>query len=467
MIIDRIEEMAKQDKNKIAYKINNDYITYRELLDKIYNYSLILSRNGNSPIILYGDKSIDYFCLMLSCIKAKRAYVPIGTCTPIDRLKKIIELTKSSLVITDKKIEIENTEVVNFKDIDKISNYDNKKNNNEIAYIIFTSGSTGEPKGVPISYKNLNNFINWVSNLKPLDEYKNINVLNQANFSFDLSVADIFYSVCNGHTLVSYNDDYEKIYDIFLNDKINAIFVTPTFMKLCLTDSSFNSTNYKDLKCIYFCGELLEVKLVKKIFERFPNISIINAYGPTEATSAVCGILIDKEMIDAELLPVGIVNKSATKIEIIDDEIVLKGNSVFSGYINNIRGGYFSENNINCYRTGDIGYIKDNRLFVKGRMDNQIKYKGYRIELDDIELNINKIKGVKDSAVIAVYDSNNFVKTIKAFVSLDNIDLDSEYIKEELKELVPSYMIPKTINIIDKIPITCNNKKDRKALCEL
>ena len=395
MIIDRIEEIAKQDKNKIAYKINNDYITYRELLDKINNYSLILSRNGNSPIILYGDKSIDFFCLMLSCIKAKRAYVPIGTCTPIDRLKKIIELTKSSLVITDKKIEIENTEVVNFKEIDKISNYDNKKNNNEIAYIIFTSGSTGEPKGVPISYKNLNNFINWVSNLKPLDEYKNINVLNQANFSFDLSVADIFYSVCNGHTLVSYNDDYEKIYDIFLNDKINAIFVTPTFMKLCLTDSSFNSTNYKDLKCIYFCGELLEVKLVKKIFERFPNISIINAYGPTEAASAVCGILIDKEMIDAELLPVGIVNKSATKIEIIDDEIVLKGDSVFSGYINNIRGGYFSENNINCYRTGDIGYIKDNRLFVKGRMDNQIKYKGYRIELDDIKRIIPERKKVK------------------------------------------------------------------------
>ena len=467
MIINRIEEIAKKNVNKIAYKIDNESITYSGLLNKINDYSLILSKNGISPVILYGDKSINYFVLMLSCIKAKRAYVPIGLCTPIERLNKIIKLTRSNLVITDQKINVKDVEIVNFNEIKNINNNNIDSNKNDIAYIIFTSGSTGEPKGVPISYSNLNNFIKWESNLKPLNEYKNINVLNQASFSFDLSVADIYYSLFNGHTLVSYKENIDNIYDIFNNEKINVLFITPTFMKLCLVDSYFNETNYPYLKCIYFCGEMLDTKLVNKIYERFPKISVINAYGPTEATSAVCGILIDKEMLNEKILPVGTIDNCATKLEIIDNEIVLKGDSVFHGYLNNISGGYYLENGINSYKTGDLGYIEKDKIYVKGRIDNQIKYKGYRIELGDIELNINKIKGVKDCAVIASFDENNTVKTIKAFVVVEDSIYDENYVKDELKKLIPSYMLPKTIKIIDSIPVTCNNKLDRKALSEL
>ena len=467
MIINRLKEFAKDKKDRIAYRIDDESITYGDLWNKIEEYSLLLSRNGSSPVILYGDKSINYLVLMLSLIKAKRAYVPVGSCTPLERLKNIIKYTNSSLLITDKKIEIDNIEIVNFNNIDKIKNKNNTNNKNDIAYIIFTSGSTGEPKGVPISYNNLNNFTNWISNLKPLSEYKNINVLNQASFSFDLSVADVFYSLNNGHTLVSYNDNYENIYDILLKNNINVAVVTPTFMKLCLVDSSFNEEHFKELKCIYFCGEMLNVKLVEKLYERFPNISIINAYGPTEATSAVCAILIDKEMLNNSLLPVGNIKESATKIEIIDNEIVLKGESVFQGYINNIQGGYYLEEGINCYKTGDFGYIKDDLIYVKGRIDNQIKYKGYRIELDDIENNIKNIKGIKDSIVTAIFDDNNVVKTIKAFVEVEDPKYDEQYIRDELDKLIPKYMLPKTINIVDKIPITCNNKLDRKALSKL
>ena len=169
-------------------------------------------------------------------------------------------------------------------------------------------------------------------------------------------------------------------------------------------------------------------------------------------------------MIENEIpLPVGDMKKTATNIEIIENEIVLKGKSVFGGYLG-IKGGFYKENNQNCYKTGDIGYIKDEKLYCKGRIDTQIKYKGYRIELFDIEYNLTQIMGVKEAVVITKKDENGAIKTIKAFV-LANID--EEQIKARLVQKIPAYMLPKTIKIMDKFPLNQNGKTDRKALSKL
>lgn len=467
-MINRIKKVVELNPNKIAYKVNNESITYNELWNQAYKYALYLKKQGTSPVIIYGHKSINIVISILACIIADRTYVPVDSSTPLKRLNQIIELTNSLLILTDEDVSFEKIDCLCLCELKQYENCDIKQNKNDIVYIIFTSGSTGIPKGVPISKTNLNSFINWISNLKPLSNYRSINVLNQANFSFDLSVADLYYSLSNGHTLISFNSDiqanYSEIFDIM--PEINVAVMTPTFMKLCLLNKDFNEINYPNFKCIYFCGEQLEVKTVEKIFEVFPNLKIINAYGPTEATSAVSGILIEKEMLkNKELLPVGEVGNFATNIEIIDNEIVLKGKSVFSGYLGNYIGGYYKENNINCYKTGDIGYIENGRLYCKGRKDSQVKYKGYRIELNDIEYNINLITGVRECAVVAKYNDNLIVKSIKAFVVYNNQDVD--YIKNELKKNIPSYMIPKTIKIVDKLPINKNGKIDRKVLSEL
>lgn len=464
-MISKIKKIVNKYPNRVAYIVNNNAITYQELWNKAIKYGELLKKDGTSPVVIYGNKEINVIISILSCLIANRPYVPVGECTPIHRLKRIVELTNSSLILTDKKVTIENVNSCSINELLKFEKNDVKVFNNDIVYIIFTSGSTGEPKGVPISKENLNNFINWICNLYPLNTYKNINVLNQASFSFDLSVADLYYSLCNGHTLVAYDSDYNEIFNIM--DDINFAVMTPTFIKLCLLNKNFIEENYPNLRCIYFCGEQLESKTVQKIYQAFPNIKIINAYGPTEATSAVSAVLITKDMANnLKLLPVGEINNFATDIEIIDNEIVLKGKSVFNGYISLNNGGHFIENNINCYKTGDIGYIENGYLYCKGRKDNQVKYKGYRIELNDIEYNLNLIKEVKECAVIAKYSDNGIVKTIKAFVVLDE-ETDIEYIKNKLKNLIPEYMMPKTIKVIDKLPVNQNGKIDRKALSEL
>ena len=464
-MIEKIKKQVEKNPNKIFYKNNNNFITYLELWKQASFYSKYLKKQGDSPVIIYGNKEAFVVISMVACLLANRSYVPVAMFTPLDRLKKIIKLTKSTLIISKQNLIIDN---IHCCTLEKLHQFDkeNIKNvfNNQIAYIIFTSGSTGEPKGVPISYSNLNNFVNWISNLKALKYLNNINVLNQASFSFDLSVADFYYSLCNGHTLISFNDinDYNNIFDVIKREKINLVVITPTFMKMLLINKEFNEINFPDFKYVYFCGEQLEVRLVKSLFERFSNVKVINAYGPTEATSAVSAIDITKEMLNNNLLPVGEIKNFATNIEILNDEIVLSGDSVFNGYLGLNSSAHYTINGINFYKTGDIGFIENAMLFCKGRKDEQIKYKGYRIELNDIKNNIDNIVNVKDSIVIAKNNSG-IVKGLKAYIVCDG-NFDRDYIRCELAKKLPFYMIPNSIIEIDKIPLTKNGKVDKEAL---
>ena len=458
-MINKIEEF--NGNNNIVYKVKDNSITYDELYNKAKYYSDLLKREGNSPVIIYGHKSINMIISILSCLLARRCYIPIEDSMPINRIKDIIKVSKASLFINNSDNEI-NINSLRLENLIKYKDQEIKENDNNYAYVIFTSGTTGSAKGVPITYENLDTFINWISNTYPFNSYKNINVLNQASFSFDLSVMDLYYSLYNGHSIYSITRSSQKDFSMFDTIKdINLMVITPSFMKLCLLNPDFNSTNYPNLKCIYFCGELLTIDLTKKIKDRFNDVIIFNAYGPTEATCAVSGLIIEDAMLDYELLPVGLSDNLASPIEIIDNEIVIKGKSVFNGYLGGIIGGYYKENNINCYKTGDIGYFKDNYLYCNGRVDNQIKFNGYRIELSDIENNLLKIDGVLDACVIAK-KVNNEVKLIKAFVVLNKNN--TSYVKEELSKLIPQYMMPKVIEGIDKMPINKNGKVDREVL---
>ena len=231
--------------------------------------------------------------------------------------------------------------------------------------------------------------------------------------------------------------------------------MTPTFLNMLLLNNDFKHSNFSKLKCIYSCGEILENKTAKKLLINFPNIKLINAYGPTEATCAVSAIRIEEKTIQEESeLPIGLISKSAVNIEIIDGEIVLKGKSVFTGYLNEKK---ITEK----YYTGDIGYIKNDKLYFLYRKDNQIKYKGYRIELEEVEKRLKKIQGI-ENAVVTTLKSNEKIIAIKAFVII-NKNINEKNIKENLKQSLPSYMIP-IIEIVDKLPINKNYKIDRKAL---
>jgi len=456
-----LQRAAEQHYNKTAYISGNTSITYGELWKKAVTAAEHLTCQGTEPVILLGKKEIYMVVGILACLIAGRAYVPVDRSLPETRIRKIIEASGASLILCEHDAEGYGLPYCSLEALSKYRHMLPKQPAGNTAYIIFTSGTTGEPKGVPISVENLKNFVNWLNRLEPLASYRNVSVLNQASFSFDLSVADLFYSFTNGHTLTALESaDPAEIAAIFCINRIEVCIATPTFFKLCMTDPEFNSVNYPSLQCIYFCGEPLTPKTVQKLWERFPDLKIINAYGPTEATSAVSAVQIQKEMLNAPLLPVGKIDNFAAEIEISDDEIILKGKSVFSGYLNGITGGHFRENGRNCYRTGDLGYMENGYLYCRGRKDAQIKYKGYRIELTDIEQNIINLPGVQDCVVNAIQAADGTVRYLNAYVTGEN----TTGLRERLSDVLPEYMIPKTIRILDNLPVNTNGKIDRKAL---
>jgi len=450
----KIADACRKNRDRIAYTAGDISLTYGELWDRASRLADLLVRQGTEPVVLYGEKEPYMLTGMFACLLAGRAYVPVNRSLPSARAEKILYASGASLVLGEGALEGCCTP----EELERYHAAPVREQTGDTAYILFTSGTTGEPKGVPISHTNLRHFTEWISRLEPLASYRKCHVLNEASFCFDLSTADIYYALTNGHTLTALTDkEPGAITALFREREIHVAMMTPTFGKLCLLDPDFAAERIPSLQCLYFCGETLEPKMAGRLWERFPDLEILNAYGPTEATSAVSAILIQREMLDWKRLPVGVMGETAAEIAIEDGEIVLRGDSVFGGYLHG--GGIFRENGVNGYRTGDLGYLEDGYLFCAGRRDLQIKYKGYRIELSDIERNIAALPGVTDCAAAAIRSPEGNVRYIAAWVVGEPQD-----IRGKLQETLPEWMIPKTVRFVERLPVNEHGKIDRKVL---
>ncbi|MGN1443328.1 MAG: AMP-binding protein [Acutalibacteraceae bacterium] len=468
----RIESALASYGDRTAVKLGEESIRYHALRQRAEKNAALLKRQGTGPVIVYGSKSIFQLVMFVSCLLAKRAYIPIDTCWPEKRIQSAAKTAGAALLLSETKLNIPGVACCNEAELEQYEAQPVKKQTDETAYIIFTSGSTGNPKGVPVSRDNLDHFIGWIGSLYPLSDYEGIRVMNKASFCFDLSVADIYYSLCGGHTLVLEKSDPNggigDYIDALGQNEITLAVATPTFIRMCLFSEEFCKKKIPSLRCIFFCGEQLEPATVRKLLNAFPGLEVLNAYGPTESTCAVSAARITPDMLDQPVLPVGEPENSAVKITVEHAEIVLVGKSVCKGYLNGENGGFFTRDGQNGFCTGDIGYFENGKLFCKGRKNAFIKFKGYRIELADIEHNLMRLPGVQQCAVIADYGKNEKVRALRAFVvPEDGADSQESEMKKELSELLPDYMIPKTIRFLSEMPLNKNGKLDRKGLCAL
>ncbi|GAA0865239.1 D-alanine--poly(phosphoribitol) ligase [Paraclostridium tenue] len=500
-IIEGIKKYANTD--RIALKCNEETLSYKDLDKYSEAIALFLKdiyKEENTPIVIYGNKENLIMACMIGALKSGRAYVPLDISFPLDRVFEVTKEVKPKVVFNFS--EESNFGDLNVIDEDKlkciIKEYEGKtidKSNwvkeDENAYILFTSGSTGKPKGVQISSNNLDSFVDWISPYLKIDGSEKV-IMNQAAYSFDLSVTSIYPGLVHGATLFSLSKkvlaDYKELFNQFEKSNMSIWVSTPSFAGVCVTENSFNHEMLPKLESMIFIGEALPKSLTKELLERFPNTRVINGYGPTEATVGVSVNDMTQELIDDEKsLPVGYPMENC-KIKIIDEdgnelkenekgEIVIIGPSVSKGYFNNKEKTdevfYYDEINgvkHRAYKTGDMGYMLGGNIYYCGRKDFQIKLNGFRIEIEDIENNLRKVDNVKNAIVLPVYKNEKIaylkgIVELKADNELSNIK-NGMIIKKELGKYIPSYMIPRNIKIIDEFPTNINGKIDRKKLME-
>ena len=485
-IIAKIKSTAIETPDRLVFSSRDGKMTYGELWKKSSALASYISNRleGNrEPIMVYGHKHPDMLVAFLACVRSGHAYCPVDIGNPRERVSDIASAIDNEIVIVvqhEEMIDIDDKyEIVGREKLDTILESDTSYDDNEPVsgdetyYIIFTSGSTGKPKGVKIPADALNNYLKWSVTLSGgIPEATRF--LNQAPFSFDLSVMDLYTGLATGSTIIALDkglqQDMPEMLKYIASSDIEYWVSTPSFSDMCLGEADFSEENFGSIKAFLFCGEVLTKDTAKQLRSRFPHAKVINTYGPTESTVCVTEVDITDEVIAREgALPIGL-PKPGTEIRIDPEnsEMIIVGDSVSSGYYKD------KERTDKVFFMAEAGSLSENpkdMLFCDGRIDHQVKLHGYRIELGDIESNLTNIEGVAAAAVIPKRHEGK-VESLTAFVVREgDIIADDysgrKYVRETLKSFLPSYMVPKRVKFIDKMPLTNNGKADRKKLEEL
>lgn len=492
-ILDKIKGYSLSQPDQAAMQWQNQKLTYGELelySSRLAAYIERIAGSNKEPVAVYGHKHPFMLVCFLALVKSGRGYCPIDVSVPHERVDMILDTLDSDICLALEPLSREDKQVITLdhilnilKDETEEIALDKALKDNDVYYMIFTSGSTGVPKGVMITRGNLEHYLDWSVTLGTSVEDKRGKVfLNQAPFSFDLSVMDLYTCLVSGGTLwtldKSTQQDYKELYQSLGESDVSVFVSTPSFAEICMSDPLFSDALLPKLELFLFCGETLMNQTAKKLRKRFPKAVIMNTYGPTESTVAVTEVLVDDQLMEeVSPLPVGRA-KPGTIIEICDDkgnvlpegekgEIHILGDTVSKGYYKNPEGTekafYHTVRNgksVAGYRTGDEGYLQQGMLYYCGRIDLQIKLHGYRIEIEDIENNIVRLPGVRQ-AVVVPNIRKGAVKSLTGYVVADD---ENRNIREELEAFLPSYMIPKKIVFMEQIPMTNNGKADRKQL---
>ncbi|MDK2594356.1 non-ribosomal peptide synthetase [Pseudoalteromonas obscura] len=482
-----VEQAADSTPDAIAIQSDAGTITYAELNAKANQLARSMQDKGlvrEDRVAICLNRSIEFAISMLAVAKSGGAFVPVDISMPEERIAYILQDTAATIVLTEQEImaelplEGQKTILVDPMWFERFCGALSSENlepqgdacQHSLSYVIYTSGSTGEPKGVAIEHGALANFIDNQTDILAFDQ--NSVVLNVLSFSFDAGIGLLCSALSSGATTVIAQAD-EPFYALIDQHHISHISVTSLMLK------TIPEQNYPSLQSLVIGGD----KVPSKMLEFWlTQCRVINEYGPTEAAVTV----LSNECSLEEPISIGTPYKNVQTLVLDDNlnlvpaggigELYLAGTQLAREYLNQpeltqrafIANPYTTDKNARLYKTGDlVRALPSGKLEFVGRVDEQVKVRGYRIELSEIEHQISLIDGVVSNIVIVAQDGAGN-KRIIAYVESAHTDERAlaHVLGEQLQTALPDYMIPAAFIKVAQWPKTLSGKIDRNALPE-
>ncbi|MEN0140083.1 MAG: amino acid adenylation domain-containing protein [Rhodococcus sp. (in: high G+C Gram-positive bacteria)] len=493
-VVDLFDVQVRRAPDAIALVFDDEVMTYTELDERANRCARLLVRHGIGPdalVALAVERSLDLVVATLAILKAGAGYVPVDPEHPAERIAAVIEASTPSVVVTTStaglppmpgisRLEIDTADLSGYRP-DQISDADRVAplRPDNIAYTMFTSGSTGTPKGVAVSHHAIVNQLHWLRN-----EYRvtaDDRGILRAPSTFDVSVWECLLPLSVGAQLVvtrpGGHRDVDYLASVIRHRRITMVHFVPSVLAAFLADGHGDCLT--SVRHVFAGGEELSPALAANVLAYAPG-AFHNTYGPTEAavTTTACEITGRPEtsvpiggpvwntqvfVLDARLRPVpaGVAG-----------ELYLAGAQLARGYVGrgDLTAGRFVANPFGpagsrMYRTGDlVKWDGSGRLVHLGRTDFQVKLRGLRIELGEIETVLERADGVSRAAVALVEDVRAGEHLVGYVRADGNRALDPDLIRATARRILPSYMVPTRIVVLDAFPLGPNGKLDRKAL---
>lgn len=492
-----LENAAKQFPNHIALEDSQGEMTYTQLRKDAHTVASALLRMGverGQPVAVYLPKSNASVVSFYAALYCGVPYSPLDFTAPAERIRRTLDNLQPPVLITDEEgraklaeISSDNCKIVDYVNL-VLDNSDEEAVNKAMvdtidtdpAYIMYTSGSTGVPKGVVIPHRGVLDYAEYIAETYSITD-KTVMGL-QSGFHFDNSVFDLYASVLKGAKVLII-PEILFMYPIklmeFMKEKgVTCVFWVPTVMNSVANCGVLETMELPDLKTVVFAGEVMPNKQLNMWRKALPSCLYSNLYGPTEITVDCTCYMVDREFADTDPLPIGYERHNMRVLILKEDgteaaagetgELCVIGSQLALGYWNapEETAKAFTANPLNkafyeeLYHTGDLAYKEaDGLIQYVGRKDSQIKLRGNRIEMGDIENAARNVPGLTNAC--AVFDDPN--EQIVLFAETKE-KLNKRMVNLELGKHIPKYMLPGKVVCLEEFPLNANRKIDRVAL---
>ncbi|XXU81050.1 amino acid adenylation domain-containing protein [Sorangium sp. So ce1151] len=487
------EAQAERTPDAVAVIFDDRRLSYRELNQRANQLAHALRRRGVAPdglVAIAAERSVEMVVGLLGILKAGGAYVPIDPEYPADRIAFMLEDAAAPVLLSQwpvaSRLPAHRAEVLCI-DADR-AEIDREPTGNlavpvspdHLAYTIYTSGSTGRPKGAGNSHRGLLNRLQWMQERYGLTAEDR--VLQKTPFSFDVSVWEFFWPLITGAALVvarpGDHRDGERLVELITRHSVSTLHFVPPMLQAFLETPG--AASCRSLRKVLCSGEALPAELARRCFERLPDAELHNLYGPTEASIDVTAWACRPE--DASV-PIGhpIAN---TQIYLLDrhgqpvpvgvaGELHIGGVGLARGYHRRpaltaerfVPDPFGSAPGGRLYRTGDLArHRHDGAIEFLGRLDHQVKIRGLRVELGEIEARLLQHPHVHEAVVVARDEAHGGKRLVAYVAGRDGAAPEPEALRAWLAETLPAYMVPAPIVALDRLPLSPNGKVDRRAL---